>query len=161
MIVVSEAWSMKHELAHAASAPLFGSSKIPFLEEGFAEMWSDRTTLPREDLIPYISATQPSQVRYAAAAHFLQWVEENYGATVMDALLSGSERKDDQQERFHGLQEHLGGAFEELQLAFWGPIPYGERLGWDHAGLIRELAAHGFDAVTGYAGDLQRQIMLI
>lgn len=123
MIVVSKAWSMKHELAHAAAAAVFGSSKIPFLEEGFAEMWSDRTTLPREDLIPYISATQPSQVRYAAAAHFLHWVEENYGATVIDALLSGSERKDDQRERFQGLEEQLGVAFEDLQLAFWGSAP--------------------------------------
>lgn len=123
IIVVGTAWSMEHELAHAASVPLFGSSTIQFLDEGFAEMWSDPTTLPREDLIPYISATQARQVRYTAAAHFLHWVEANYGSTVVGALLSGSEREDDQQERFRGFEDHLGGAFEEIQRAFWSSAP--------------------------------------
>lgn len=124
MLVVGKALSMKHELAHAASTPLFGASKIPFLEEAFAEAWNDgSTTLPHEDLVPYISATRPGHVRYAAAAHFLHWLEDDYGATVVAALIAGSERKDDDRERFHGFEEHLGGPFEGIRLAFWGSAP--------------------------------------
>lgn len=160
-LVVSTASSIKHELAHAASVPLFGAGEIPFLREGFAEAWFERsTTLPREDLVPYISANQSNDVRYAAAAHFLHWLEDEYGATMVTDLIAGSNRKDDDRERFEGIEGHLGGAFEGLQLAFWSTahlyVPGFGRCSDDDGGPDFTLNLSNvveFDVVLDCAGD--------
>lgn len=150
-IAVGSASVIPHELTHLVAAARFGLA-APMWSEGFADAWSGiGTPLPRAPLIDSLLADESRGVNYSLASHWVQWIEQEYGAETVGALLSRSSREDSAAERVTQLEQLLGEPYEEMQSRFWREAPL------YYPGFAR---CEGVDAVLPAKGRLELTVAL-